>query len=616
MREGNRAKSPFYKLIVDVFRTMTFTFREVMMFELFYKALTFFIFIPTISVVFHKLLSMGGFAGATNYELLRFFMSKYGLLCMALLVPTATVLIFVEFAVLIIISYLGQHRVRTNLLRAFLQALSSMPSLFTFGFAGWALYLLLILPLLNPGLGASLLPTLAVPNFISGELYKTGGGTLLYLGGLAVLLFFNIRWTFSLHALVIGGIAGFRQAAKQSAAVMRKSYIKMTVVVGITLLVFFVVVVLATLLLLVVVTVAHSLIAGETGTGGFVRSILAKTFIVSTYASTIFIMPLYVTTLTRLYIEKTESHRSVLQLPEWRADGNSTPHIRRMFRPHRSRLFMFLLLIAFATGLVLAPAIGGKAFTDHDFVVMAHRGYTAKGVENTIEAIQGAIDVGADYAEIDIQETKDGRLAVIHDTNLKRLTGKNAEVFDLTMDELRQLEVRQGPFTGRISTLEEIIRLTQGRIKLNIELKTHGKERDLVNTFVRVIRDYDLTGQCVVQSLNGDIIRQVKALEPSLEVGYILFAGTPRWERTGADFFNMEEYRVSEAVIAAAKALNKRIYVWTVNDPAAMERYFRMGADGIVTDQPEQALLVADGVRASEDPFFDALFDWLDRMSY
>ncbi|WP_409342755.1 glycerophosphoryl diester phosphodiesterase membrane domain-containing protein [Paenibacillus sp. MBLB4367] len=607
-------KSPFLKLVADAFRTMSFTFREVMLFELFYKALTFFIFIPTISVVFHKLLSLGGFAGATNYELLRFFMSKYGLLCLALLVPAATVLIFVEFAVLIVISYLGHHRVRTNLPRAFLQAVSCLPALFTFGFVGWALYFLLVIPLLSPGLGSSLLPSLTIPNFISGELYKTGSGTLLYLGFLAVLLFFNIRWTFSLHALVIEGIGGFRQAAKQSAAIMRKSYVKMTAVVASTLLVFILVVVLATIALLFALTFAHAFLAGDTGTGGFVRSVLAKSFIVSTYAATVLVTPLYVTTLTRLYIEKAEPRRFVLQPLEWRSAGDSAPPIRRMFRPHRRKLFVFLALIAFATGLVLAPAIGGSAFKDHDFVVMAHRGYTAKGAENTLEAIRGAIDAGADYAEIDIQETKDGKLAVMHDTNLKRLTGRNADLSELTMDELRQLEVKQGRFTGRISTLQEVMELAKGRIKLNIELKTHGRERDLAGIFVRAIRDYDFAGDCIVQSLNTDVIRQVKTLEPSLKVGYVLFAGTPKWERMGADFFTMEEYRVSEPVIAAAKALNKPIYVWTVNDAAAMERFFRMGADGVVTDNPEQALLVADGVRASEDPFFDALFDWLDRL--
>ncbi len=87
-------KVPIHKQIADIFRTLAFTYREIIVFELIYKTLTLFIFIPAISFIFRGLLRLGGFAGATNYELLQFVISGYGLLCMLILVPIATLLIF------------------------------------------------------------------------------------------------------------------------------------------------------------------------------------------------------------------------------------------------------------------------------------------------------------------------------------------------------------------------------------------------------------------------------------------------------------------------------------------------------------------------------------------
>ena len=106
--------------------------------------------------------------------------------------------------------------------------------------------------------------------------------------------------------------------------------------------------------------------------------------------------------------------------------------------------------------------------------------------------MQGAIDAKADYAEIDVLQTKDGELAVIHDLKLKRLANANVQVSDLTMDELRQLTLSQDGFSGQISTLDEIIKLAKGKIKLNIEVKLHGGEKDFVNKVLKRLKIMNL----------------------------------------------------------------------------------------------------------------------------
>lgn len=111
----------------------------------------------------------------------------------------------------------------------------------------------------------------------------------------------------------------------------------------------------------------------------------------------------------------------------------------------------------------------------HSPIVIGHRG-SSEGVENTLVSIQGGIDQGADYAEIDILLSKDNVPMVIHDSNLQRLSGQNVNVYDLTAEELGELTLSQNDTEGKISTLEEVIKATKGQIKLLIELKTHGHE--------------------------------------------------------------------------------------------------------------------------------------------
>ncbi len=310
---------------------------------------------------------------------------------------------------------------------------------------------------------------------------------------------------------------------------------------------------------------------------------------------------------------KADPDHAMLQLPEPKSKEDRSIQSQGLLLKHKRKLIVLGTVIVFATALAVLPAIGELDMADQKVEIMAHRGYISKGPENTIEAIQGAIEAKADYAEIDVLETRDGDLAVIHDTNLKRLTGVNAQVYDLTMDELKKLEVKQGSLTGRISSLAEVMDMARGKIKLNIEIKTHGNEQNLVDTFTRIVRENHFQEECVVQSLDYEIVQQVKAAAPELQVGYIMFAGVPDMGRIHADFVVMEEYMVKESVIASARLHHKPVYVWTVNNKESMTRFFSMGVDGIITDYPEDAIAAAEEL--SMGPLA-ALTQWLNNLKF
>ncbi|MFD0619855.1 glycerophosphoryl diester phosphodiesterase membrane domain-containing protein [Paenibacillus sp. GCM10027629] len=586
-----RNKSAF-RLMLSTLKSFKLIFWQSFIFELVYKTLTITIFVPFFSYIFHQAVQISGFAGATNYELLKFALNPYGILCFLIIIPLATVIIFIEVTVLILLSYYAHQGERVKLIPSFLQSLTYLPFMFRYGFFGWALYFLFITPLLNIGFSSTLLPYLQIPNFITGELYKTNVGMLILGGTFVVIALFYFRWLLSLHMIVIEGKQGFIESARKSARMMRKSYWKMFLTIMYGFIIYFVLFVLLLILFIILVSVI-SYVAQEVDLENsplFVK-ILSSITIFTLFFASYFASPLFIHSLTAFYMDKAEPMDAAVRHADWdREQHFYSRGYRTRLQIYRGRLAILCLMVITGSLLLDYSFHFTEQQRSHPFTIMAHRGYSMKGVENSLEALQGAIDAKADYAEIDVQLTKDGQLAVIHDTNLKRLTGRNVAVNDLTMDELRKLELRQDDFKGRIHTLEEFIVYAKGKIKLNIEIKLHGREQEnIVDKVVAVIHKHQFIEQCVVQSLDYHVVVKVQEVEPKLKTGYVVFASTGVMSWIHADFIVLEESMVTERAIASAKLLNKTLYVWTVNNTPDIEGYYYMGVDGVITDIPQDA---------------------------
>src|SRR5450759_4047928 len=110
-------------------------------------------------------------------------------------------------------------------------------------------------------------------------------------------------------------------------------------------------------------------------------------------------------------------------------------------------------------------------------VVMAHRGYHVNDVENTLGSLEAAAGFTPDYVELDVVESADGELFVIHDNNLKRLAGLDKNIRTMKKDEVKSVVLKQNGKESHISTLsefvDEAIKLNQN---LNVEIKIYGKE--------------------------------------------------------------------------------------------------------------------------------------------
>ena len=235
----------------------------------------------------------------------------------------------------------------------------------------------------------------------------------------------------------------------------------------------------------------------------------------------------------------------------------------------------------------LLAAVGGVTP-----LVTYHRGDCSIAPENTMPAFRSAILKKGDRIELDVQMTKDGVAVVTHDTNLRRCTGKNAKVYDLTFAEIEQLDAGSWfstRFAGtQIPSLEEVLQLCQGKIDLNVEIKPSAATPTLEAETVRLLREYGFEGHCVITSQSYETLHKVKELAPDIPTGYILALGVGNYyDLPDADFFSVETTFITSGMVNQIHLRGKTVSAWTIDREEDAKHMMELGADDLITDKPD-----------------------------
>ena len=222
--------------------------------------------------------------------------------------------------------------------------------------------------------------------------------------------------------------------------------------------------------------------------------------------------------------------------------------------------------------------------------ITAHRGSSLRAPENSLSALSAAIDDGSDIAEIDVQETADGAIVLIHDSDLRRLAGDSRGIWEVSSAELENLDAGSwfGPSFAneRIPTLEQAISLVRGRMRLNIELKFNGHDERLVERVVEIVSGEGFNEEAVITSLDYRALEDVRAITTAIPVGFIVASTVSRITRLEVEVLAVDQRLATPSFIRATQRAGKEVHVWTVNDRASMQRFIELGVDNIMTDDP------------------------------
>ncbi len=211
--------------------------------------------------------------------------------------------------------------------------------------------------------------------------------------------------------------------------------------------------------------------------------------------------------------------------------------------------------------------------------LVGHRGIPALELENTLQSIQRAIELGAHVVEMDIQSTRDGVFVLSHEDNLKRTFGVDINIGESLWEDLRNLE-KDG---YRLARLEEALELVGGRVGVFLELK-HPEHAQKVYTKVLEHRATDWTAvisffPSALEELRGKIATGLVYSKPP---GMI-----PEAKKLGCAFVLPKYPLATQKAIDFAHRLRLKVVAWTVNEPQKVRELFERGVDGVATDNVE-----------------------------
>jgi glycerophosphoryl diester phosphodiesterase len=220
-------------------------------------------------------------------------------------------------------------------------------------------------------------------------------------------------------------------------------------------------------------------------------------------------------------------------------------------------------------------------------IVVGHRGAAAVEPENSLRGFRYAIDLGVDFVECDVHLTRDGQLAVIHDETVDRTTDGSGRVGEFSMEELRRLDAGKGE---RIPTLEEVLGVTRGRVKVLVELKGAGVEEKAVET----VRGAGMTGEVIFTSFHLERIERVREIDPGLTAGAI-FSQPPadfceRARAAGATTMGVQHRNLTGDLVREAQGQGYVIRAWNPDTEPEMEAMVDLGVDGIGSNRPDLLL--------------------------
>lgn len=228
-------------------------------------------------------------------------------------------------------------------------------------------------------------------------------------------------------------------------------------------------------------------------------------------------------------------------------------------------------------------------------MLFGHRGYSSLMPENTLLAFQLCLEKGIPAVELDVQLCKTGELVVVHDANMKRVSGKDALVTELTFDELRGLDIGKGQ---QVPLLSELFESCGSRLYYDIELKVPGlHDGGLCLKVWQTIKAFGLEEFCMISSFNPFAVRKFNRISNRALASAVIFDESPSvpklfrhgWGRHIArcSYLKPPLDQLDEAFVRKFKQQKGYpLCVWTVDDVPEGRRALALGADALISNDP------------------------------
>ncbi len=574
-------------------RRLTAHWKPLILFEILWKLVTLLVIAPACAGLIQLAIHLAKLKYLTTSNLLQFLRSPWTILLLAVLLLLAA--LYTLFEIAAVCTCFRQSRfqkVRTTLGRMVRSGLQSVLHFFRGGEPFLVLHLLVLIPLMQFSATSGIFTAMGIPDFLAYYMTKKEFLLPIYVAAIILCCLLSVRWVFS-SVLFTQNQCSYRSARATSVQLVRGRFWQTFFSVLVWNCCYFA----ALLVFLCLITVVVLMVIRATGSNDLIMSqamrILKLLIQIVLWSFSFFATPICMAHLTAL-LEKRCVQMPEVVLPEPVPLSRSAKPFRRSTAVLTACCFTVAALglnLSYVYSVFTGKANFRLALFQNP-TVMAHRGLSADAPENTLYAFSDAISVGADFIELDVQQTRDGVLVVMHDSNLKRTTGVNKDIWDVDYADIQNLDAGSwfdpAYANARIPTLEETLQFVDKRAKLNIEIKPtkHGSDT-LEQDVAELITQYQYTDACYVTSFSYGSLKKVKEANPEIRTGYLMSVAYGQfYSLKYADAFSLNKVFVTSQVVNAAHQQGKQIFAWTVNSMSEVRSLCNLHVDSIITDDP------------------------------
>ena len=574
-------------------RRLTAHWKPLILFEILWKLVTLLVIAPACAGLIQLAIHLAKLKYLTTSNLLQFLRSPWTILLLAVLLLLAA--LYTLFEIAAVCTCFRQSRfqkVRTTLGRMVRSGLQSVLHFFRGGGPLLVLHLLVLIPLMQFSATSGIFTAMGIPDFLAYYMTKKEFLLPIYVVAIILCCLLSVRWVFS-SVLFTQNQCSYRSARATSVQLVRGRFWQTFFSVLVWNCCYFA----ALLVFLCMITVVVLMVIRATGSNDLIMSqamrILKLLIQIVLWSFSFFATPICMAHLTAL-LEKRCVQMPEVVLPEPIPLSRSAKPFRRSTAVLTACCFTVAALglnLSYVYSVFTGKANFRLALFQNP-TVMAHRGLSADAPENTLYAFSDAISVGADFIELDVQQTRDGVLVVMHDSNLKRTTGVNKDIWDVDYADIQNLDAGSwfdpAYANARIPTLEETLQFVDKRAKLNIEIKPtkHGSDT-LEQDVAELITQYQYTDACYVTSFSYGSLKKVKEANPEIRTGYLMSVAYGQfYSLKYADAFSLNKVFVTSQVVNAAHQQGKQIFAWTVNSMSEVRSLCNLHVDSIITDDP------------------------------
>jgi len=583
---------------------LTYNFKQLIEFELIYKLLTIFIFSPLFTLLFKLIMKVNGYKFLTIENILEFIKKPLTISLIIILLIIMMLYTMYEIVTIILICEASRQKIKIDLKDTLKLSLKKSLRFLKLSNIGLIFFVLFLIPFLNIGIGVSFISVIKVPEYIKEYIMSNYLYLSLYVLLMIILFVTFFRWIYSINYILYDNLS-FRKARKKSINLGKKHHLKDFFKIMFTESLIYLFYIIFVLIGVGLILLIHHYIINKVILSSLMISIIAIFLGISLILFSLLSVPMSYASITYLFLKHKEIKDEEVNV----IDLSSC--LRKEENKHKINVFKYIVIVI----LIISGTIftynyfKGNLSLNIEYVknieVTAHRGASVDYPENTMIAFKKAREYGANWVELDVQETKDGVIIVSHDSNLKRVTGKDININDVNYEEIETIDVSykfgEKYKNEYIPNLDHVIIWAKdNNMKLNIELKPTGKEIDLEKTVVDIIENHEFANNVVVTSSKYDSLKKVKKYNKNIKTIYVLsIAFGDVSDLKYADGFSIEASNINKSFIKRIHKEGKEIYAWTVNKEDSINKMIKLNVDNIITDDIKEARTLIDESKKS-----------------